>query len=118
MIIRRVVDDVDYEFVCSSVGNRSGFKHKCDLYVGKYPYIMCSSSVQYYNRTWECWQYQTVCRNTVDKLISERIDKLTCEYKDSNKISRITKKHRVLLDDIIDKDGTISQYRKVREALK
>ena len=62
-----------YQFVNNSRGNRSGFVHETTLFnnngleVGNY-------KIQYYNRTWECYQFQTVMKNCISKIIEEKKD--------------------------------------------
>lgn len=59
-----------YQFVNNSRGNRSGFVHETTLFnnngleVGNY-------KVQYYNRTWECYQFQTVMKNCISKIMEK-----------------------------------------------
>lgn len=46
--------------VCESKSNRSGFKHEVKvLYKGRLVY---QDKIQYYNRTWESFQYESILR--------------------------------------------------------
>jgi hypothetical protein len=54
-----------YSIVCDSVSNRPGFKHTAVLMRnGK---NIDATRVQYYNRTWERYTFQTVLLNMIDK---------------------------------------------------
>lgn len=44
--------------ICESVGNRSGFKHCATVLQGGR--IILKDKVQYYNRTWESWQFESI----------------------------------------------------------
>ena len=60
----------NYTFVCNSRNTRSGFAHDCTLYEGDYE--IATATCHYLNRTWECYQYQTVMhkavRNAMDNI--------------------------------------------------
>ena len=58
MLSRTVkVNDKDYQFINAYRKNRSGFVHECELHIG---FQVFDAKCQYYNRTWECYTYQTV----------------------------------------------------------
>lgn len=61
----------EYLFVNEYFSNRSGFVHRSVLLVNNCEYS--SHKVQYINRTWESYRYQTVMKGLVYNLIdSER----------------------------------------------
>jgi len=62
-----VVNDVNYSFILSSKGNKCGFIHKATLYEGERE--LTSRQVQYYNRTWEEYQFQAVMKLVVEKAL-------------------------------------------------
>lgn len=50
--------------ICESKSNRSGFKHVCKvLYNSR---IIYQDKIQYYNRTWESFQYESILRKAQD----------------------------------------------------
>ena len=51
------VNEKDYTFINAYRKNRSGFVHECELHIGAQVF---DAKCQYYNRTWECYTYQTV----------------------------------------------------------
>lgn len=57
-------------------GTRYGFKHVANLFVNGS--FVESATVQYYNRTWECYQFQTVkkavIRRYIDRLTAAAIE--------------------------------------------
>jgi hypothetical protein len=55
---------------CESVGNDAGFKHIARVWQnGK---ILCTFTKQYYNRTWERWQYESIL-STVENWLDNHI---------------------------------------------
>ena len=58
MLSRTVnVNNKDYQFINAYRKNRSGFVHECELHIGAQVF---DAKCQYYNRTWECYTYQSV----------------------------------------------------------
>ena len=51
------VNEKDYTFINAYRKNRSGFTHDCELHIGAQRF---DAHCQYYNRTWECYTYQSV----------------------------------------------------------
>lgn len=62
----------EYLFVNEYFRNRSGFVHRSVLLVNNCEYS--SHKVQYYNRTWESYRYQTVMKGLVCNLIDNERD--------------------------------------------
>ena len=64
-IIKYTIDGKTFEFDCTSYGNRSGFAHKVNCYNnGLFEY-----RVQYYNRTWERFQFESAIYGIVGKML-------------------------------------------------
>lgn len=51
------VNNKDYNFIAAFRKNKSGFVHECELHIG---FQQFDSKVQYYNRAWECYEFQSV----------------------------------------------------------
>lgn len=51
------VNEKDYTFINAYRKNRSGFVHECELHIGAQVF---DAKCQYYNRTWECYRFQSV----------------------------------------------------------
>ena len=63
MLSRTVkVNEKDYTFINAYRKNRNGFVHECELHIGAQVF---DAKCQYYNRTWECYTYQTVMINAL-----------------------------------------------------
>lgn len=57
--------DDKWSIVCESVGNRTGFKHVAKLIRGQDE--VDQTKIQYYNRTWEAYQFESVLLQLLDK---------------------------------------------------
>lgn len=99
----------DYEIVNESRGNRSGFKHDSVLFKGGYE--LARVSLQYYNRTWECYTYQTSMRSAVNQVLDARIERIKDEFKRANNIKRLTEKTKEQLQAVIDSDEQVKLYK-------
>lgn len=60
----------DISIICKSVGNRSGFKHIATVMQGGR--IILEDKIQYYNRTWETWQFESIV-NKVERWIDNNV---------------------------------------------
>ena len=88
-ITKKSINNNEYTFINSSRGNRSGFVHETELYqndrlIGKY-------KIQYYNRTWERYQYQSVMKCIVRILLEAEYESFKDAYKHQHDIKRLTK---------------------------
>ena len=91
------VGEINFNFICQSVGNRSGFKHETELHSngGYYGTAKC----QYYNRTWECYSFQSVILKLTDNLLENEKSYLKDRFKKENNIQKITKKRTAAFED-------------------
>lgn len=55
---------------CESVGNRAGFKHVAHVWQGGR--LLCTFKRQYYNRTWESWQFESIL-STVENWLDNNV---------------------------------------------
>ena len=105
-ITKKVINNNEYEFVNHSRSNRSGFVHETELYrnnvlIGKY-------KVQYYNRTWECYQFQSVMRGILYNLMNESLKRFKANYKAKHNIKRLTKaKEAEMMLDFAENKSTL-----------
>lgn len=109
-IVKKVINNNEYEFVNRSRGNRSGFVHETELYRngtkwGEY-------KIQYYNRTWECYQFQSVMRGVVNIIIGEEFEIFKTNWKRIHNVKRLTKaKHEAMIHDFAtDKPSYIAEF--------
>lgn len=116
MTIRKIkVNGNEYQFVNSSRNTRSGFAHDTVLF--KNDYEIADYSCHYLNRTWECYQYQTVMLMCVDEEIDREYNRFIENYKYINGIKRMTAEKRCLADIEFEDRADIKELRKVYKEL-
>jgi hypothetical protein len=102
-IIKKQVGNTIWEFVCESKSNRSGFCHHVELYKDG-DYIPRSvAHVQYYNRTWECYKYQTAMLSCVSTIKERILNKAVEIWKEENGRKRILKAEKNAVHDAAKK---------------
>ena len=106
-----------FKFVNNSRGNRSGFVHETTLFnnngveIGNY-------KIQYYNRTWECYQYQTVMKNCIYDIIEKRKNNFIRLSKEKYNIRRLTKEKREQAEAVFENMEQIKELRKMYKELE
>lgn len=88
-ITKKVINNNEYTFINSSRGNRSGFVHETKLY--KNDRLIGENKVQYYNRTWESYTYQTVMKGAVRILLDDGFESFKANWKLQHDVKRLTK---------------------------
>jgi hypothetical protein len=89
MTIRKInLNDREYQFVNESRSTRNGFAHDTVLFVDGYQ--IGKATCHYINRTWECYQYQTVMQRCISDIIEANEQDYIAVYKADNGIKRLT----------------------------
>ena len=116
MEIRKIkANGTEYEFINESRWTRSGFAHDTRLF--KNGCFVAEHSCYYYNRTWECYRFQTVMRCAVNELIEQKKENLKRIFKENNGYKKLTAKRAEELEKIFEKDKTLKEYDAVKECL-
>lgn len=93
MEIRKItVNGNEYEFINDSRNTQSGFAHDTTLF--KNGRSFGRATAIYYNRTWECYRYQTVMKKCIGAIINEKEEDYISVYKANNGIKRLTAEKR------------------------
>ena len=87
MEIRKIGEKI--EFVNLFRSNRSGFVHETTMFINNIK--VASAKCQYYNRTWECYAYQTVMRKCLSNYIETLLNRTIYNFKYENNIKRLSK---------------------------
>ena len=105
-----------FEFENDAKNTRNGFKHETTMYS---PFGRYFGKVNYINRTWEVYPFQTSMRNVLSDAMEQRRKELISEFKRTNNIKRIMKKSQwaKLLDDFINQDTQYKVFKKVYEKI-
>lgn len=98
-IVKKVINGVEFEFINSTRGNRSGFVHETKLF--KDGRLVGENKHQYYNRTWECYRYQSVMKGLVSRLIDSFEDDFKEAWKIRNEVKRLTEaKRKAMMEEL------------------
>ena len=90
-----------FTFKCKSVSRTCGFTHICELFINDIINPVTVQSVHYINRTWEPWQFCTVCNRTISHLIDLHYTDLLSEFKRCYGYKRITAKRQIQFNDFV-----------------
>ena len=111
-ITKKIVNENEYMFINRSRGNRSGFIHETELF--KNGVLIERNRIQYYNRTWECYRFQSVMRGLVYELINECMEKFTDAWKTEHEVKRLTAaKKEIMMNDL--KNNPPTDYSELKE---
>ena len=92
-----------YQFCCETWETSRAWGHKVHLLRNGYELV--EEKVRYYNRTWECYRYQTCMFACIRTLINELETKIILKYKEENNVNRLTKvKREEILNNTTNKD--------------
>ena len=111
----KTINGNNYTFANSSRGNRSGFVHESKLY--KNNRLIGENKIQYYNRTWESYQYQSVMRGIIYALIDEAKESFKNAWKDAHGVKRLTEAKRKAMQEDFEKNPP-EGYAELAELLK
>lgn len=101
-IVKKTVNGNEYEFVNDFRGNRSGFVHETTLFRnGKMEGV---NKIQYYNRTWECYEYQSVMKGLVSELLEDCRKAWETAWKNEHGIKRLTEAKRNIMMEEFEND--------------
>lgn len=111
-IIKKNINGNEYLFINHSRSNRSGFVHETELF--KNNSLIAEDKIQYYNRTWECYRYQTVMRSVISRLTENLKDNFISNWKENHGIKRLTETKRKLMEEDF-KNNTPEFYAELEE---
>jgi hypothetical protein len=81
-----------WQFRCYYRKNRSGFVHDCELFRNGFSKTL--QHRQYYNRTWESYEYQSVMLDCVQEIKDRILTRAVRIWKEQNNRTRITKEQK------------------------
>ena len=114
-LYKRVINDNEYILVNESWSNSRAWGHRTILF--RNGVELAENKVRYYNRTWECYQYQTCMKGCVRQLIDERAERLKERFKDTNNIQRFSSKTKGLYLEFRDSDSEYNELKELYESL-
>lgn len=97
-----LLNNNEYLFINLFRGNRSGFVHESELYRNNR--LIGKNKVQYYNRTWEVYRYQTVMKGIVSTLMEDCKEDYKSTWKNEHGIKRLTEAKRKVMEEDFEKN--------------
>lgn len=116
-IIVKNINGVKFEFVNNYRANRSGFVHETQLFRDNQ--FMAEDKAQYYNRTWECYTYQSVMKSVVYNLLENCMENFKNSWKEKHGIKRLTagKKEQMTADFVENPPAEYLELRALHASL-
>lgn len=114
-IKKYTVNKKTYEFINEYRNTANGFKHTTHLFIDDNEVV--DVSVNYINRTWEKYTYQTSMLEAIYSAIKQRELRLEDVFRRRNNITRMTKDKREELERIKKDDVLLKEYQKVLKKL-
>lgn len=105
-----------WQFVNNWRGNRSGFVHETTLF-NENGNELGSCKHQYYNRTWECYQYQSVMKSCICNLIEKKQKEFIEECKNAKGIKRLVKAEKEIILQHFEQLKEIKEYKQIYKEL-
>ena len=90
-----------FTFVNTSGGTRNGFYHESTL---TYNGLQIRNRVNYINRTWERYTFQTSMRGALNQLHEIIIEKLKEQFKDMHNVKRMVAKQQELFKQFLEEN--------------
>lgn len=104
MEIRKIVKNGnEYEFINETWETYQAWGHKTTLFINGRNYAI--NKIRYYNRTWECYQYQTCMCGCLYQLIEDMENNFIDEFKTKNNIKRLTsEKKEIAMNELAENE--------------
>lgn len=83
----------EFKIVAYTYETSSSWGHKAEL-IRNNDYTLNTYKIRYYNRTWECYQYQSVIKSVLNDYIDYLIKDYINDYKTQNNITRLKSQQR------------------------
>ena len=106
----------NYVFVNYTTYNYYGFKEHSELYINNY--CLNGESIQYYNRSWQVYEYQCSMNKCINYLIENLKKDLKEEFKTINNIKRITKEKEKELNKYYKTSKMLKEYTIIKNRIK
>lgn len=82
----------EFAFLCDSYSTRNGFAHRAKMFEN---WRKTGEAKRFYlNRTWECWDFQSVILDAISNAMSDVADDVKEDIKARNGWDKITAKRR------------------------
>lgn len=117
MEIRKIrIGKNEYDFINEYWETSRAWGHKSTLF--KNGNELAKNKIRYYNRTWECYRYQSCMNKVVCDLIENEKEKYINNYKYINNIKRLKTEIKDKLFEEWEKTENGKELLKIKECVK
>ena len=109
MIYNKEINGVKFTLVCESWSTRNSWGHEVTLYKNEFAKIG-RAKLRYYNRTWECYQYQSAIHYVISQAINDIKEAAKITFKELHKYKVITKKRAAEFAKYLAQDPEYVRY--------
>ena len=109
MIYNKVIDGVKFTLVCETWRIRNSWGHEVTLYRND-TFKVGRVKVRYYNRTWECYQYQSVIKSVIYNAIEDIKAAAKKAFFNLHNYKVMTKKRAAAFLEFLKQDNTYNMY--------
>lgn len=95
-----------------------GFTHEVNMFYSMFEVDRTghnSSKATYYNRTWECYEYQSCISGCLYNLLEEVKKEIKDRIKEKNGWKKLTEDRKKTVEEAIEQDETIKIIKAVKE---
>lgn len=104
-----------FSFVNESKNTRNGFSHNTHLFLNDH--YLESGKINYINRTWESYQYQTSMYQAVKNYLNAIIERYKRWFLEKNNYKRMTKERKKEFDASLNNKTNIQVLRMLLQVL-
>lgn len=109
MIYNKEINGVKFTLVCESWKTRNSWGHEATLYKND-TFKVGRVKIRYYNRTWECYQYQSVIKSVIYNAIEEIKAVAKKAFLKLHNYKVMTKKRFAAFLEYLKQDNTYNMY--------
>lgn len=109
MIYNKEINGVKFTFVCESWKTRNSWGHEVTLYKNDTLKVGISK-IRYYNRTWECYQFQSAIKAVLFETIERIKAAAKIAFKALHYYKVMTKKRAAEFTEYLTKDPAYNMY--------
>lgn len=109
MIYNKEINGVKFTLVCESWSTRNSWGHIVTLYKNDTVKIG-RAKIRYYNRTWECYQYQSAIKSVIFDALEQIKAAAKIAFKELHRYQVLTKKRAAEFAEYLTKDPEYNMY--------
>lgn len=96
--------------------NSRAWGHKTNVIRNGYDYG--THKVRYYNRTWECYTYQTCMFGAIEEIRENELQRFIDNYKNNNDIVRFRKGERATVEKMFEETEIAKDLAELKQAIR